>query len=132
MKRSPLQRRTPLRATDAPRSRRQPISAASVAQRDKAQVCIVTGVRKDEGWTIDAAHLCARARGGCDDPLCVVGLRREIHRAFDQGRFDLLPYLIAHRMTAELCHALEHYDGDLLGLLQRLTGERFVPERGPA
>lgn len=129
MKRSQLERRTPLkRGKQAPS--RAAISPATRAQREKAKVCIVTGVHRDEGWVVDPAHLASRAHGGCDDPLCVVGLRREIHEAFDRGAFDLLPYLLAHRMVPELCHALAHYHGDLLGLAARLCGERaFVPER---
>lgn len=105
------------------------ISPASKSQRAKASWCIVTGSRKDEGAVIDPSHLAARGRGGCDDPLCVVGLRRDIHRAFDDGNFDVLPFLLAHGCVEELQHALGHYDGDLLGLLQRLTSERWVPER---
>ncbi len=121
MKSSPLKRGKPL-------ERRSAISPASPKQRAKATFCIVTGVKRDDGWTVDPAHLASRAHGGCDSPLCVVGLRREIHRAFDDGKFDLLPYLRARGCVAEICHALEHYDGNMPGLLHRLTGERYVPE----
>lgn len=108
--------------------------AASPAQREKArtQPCIVTGARSDEGALIDPAHLCARAQGGCDAPECVLPLRRDVHNAFDQGRFDLLPYLIAQGRVTELQHALGHYRGDLISLLQRTTGTRWAPEREAA
>lgn len=112
--------------------RRSPIKrgtgfAASRAQREKArrEPCIVTGSEALEGAVIDPAHLCARARGGCNDALCVVPLRRDLHREFDLGDVDLLPYLVKRRVP-ELAHALEHYDGDLIGLLQRLTGSRVT------
>jgi hypothetical protein len=134
-RRTPLSRgtkglttRSPLKRSSTPR-KRQPISPASPAQREKVRdaACIVTG--KDRFETrIDPAHLYPRGKGGCDSPLCVVPLSAEIHRFFDDGRFDLLPYL-AGRYVAELAHALEHFDGALLSMLQRLTGERYVPER---
>lgn len=103
--------------------------AASFAQRQKARTepCVVTGRFHNETW-VDPAHLVSRAQGGCDDPLCVVSLRRGLHRAFDEGNLDLLPALIGRRVP-ELQHALGHYDGDLLGLLHRLTGERYVPAK---
>lgn len=106
--------------------------AASPAQREKvrSEPCIVTGFTVEDGAIIDPAHLCARAQGGCDDPLCIVPLVRHIHRPFDDGEFDLLPYLVKHRVP-ELQHALGHYEGNILGLLQRLTGERFVPQASP-
>jgi hypothetical protein len=127
-----LKRTTPLKASGS-RARTRGISEASPPQRAKATVCIVTGARRDEGWTVDPAHLASRAHGGCDDPLCVVGLRRDLHEAFDRGEFDLQPYLLAHGLVEEIAHALVHYRGDLLGLAARLCGERaFVPERSVA
>lgn len=126
MKRSELRRRTPIKAKPrAPKYR--PISPATNAQREATQFCIISGARRDEDWTIDPAHLCARAHGGCDDPLCVVGLRRDLHEQFDRGQLDVLPYLLAHKMVPQINHALEHYGGDLLGLLMRLTGDIYVP-----
>lgn len=103
--------------------------SASPAQRKKAreEPCVVTGQEALYGAVIDPAHLCARARGGCDNELCVVPLVRHIHRAFDEGEFDLLPYLVKRRVP-ELCHALEHYDGALLALTHRLTGQRHTVE----
>jgi hypothetical protein len=106
------------------------VSPASPEQRAKAFYCIVTGARRDEGWTVDPAHLASRAHGGCDSALCVVGLRRDVHELFDRGEYDLLPHLLGHLLVPEILHALEHYRGDLLGLAARLSGERaFVPAR---
>lgn len=102
--------------------------SASPAQRAKVKdmPCIATGFDSHEA-IVDPAHLTARAQGGCDDPLCVVPLVRVVHDSFDRRGFDLLPHLIADKRVAEMCHALEHYEGNLIGLLERLTGERWVP-----
>jgi hypothetical protein len=114
------------------RGRRKPISPASKAQRDRVagRACLVCGQAQSEWVAVDPAHLWPRGRGGCGSDLCVVPLCRTFdggcHRLFDDGRLDVLPYL-AGRYTPELCHALEHAEGNLLGLLQRLTGERWVP-----
>lgn len=113
-------------------SRKLSFTPASAAQRAKVKdaACAVCG-REASAWlAIDAAHLCARARGGCDSELCVIPLCRAgdgsgCHRSLDDGELDALPHLVG-RYGRELAHALEHYDGDLLGLLQRLTGKRFV------
>jgi hypothetical protein len=83
-------------------------------------------------YPVDAAHVWPRGRGGCSDPLCVVPLTRAEHEAYDRGELDLLPYLLAHGLVAELQHALGHARGDLLGLLNLVTGERFAPERTAA
>lgn len=106
-------------------TRRKPVSVASREQRAKRQagVSIVSGAR--EG--LDAAHLCPRGLGGCDDADCTVSLTRAEHRAFDAGELDLLPYLVAHQMHDELAHALAHYRCDLVALLERLTGRKWVP-----
>jgi hypothetical protein len=103
-------------------------STAQVAKRRRLGACIVTGAT--EG--IDSAHLWDRSLGGCDSKHCVVPLRRDIHEAYDRHEFDLLPYLIAHGCVTELQHALAHTNGDLIGLLNRLTGDRYVPERSAA
>ena len=144
MKRTELERRTPLGAgaksaargstfasrgdglkrTSSPK--RTGFTPASDMQRRHVagRVSIVSG----EG-PCDPAHLTRRSDGGCDDPLCVVPLTREEHRAFDDGRLDLLPYLIAQRMGAHVAHAVEHANGDVLSVAQRLTGVRWTPER---
>lgn len=120
-------KQTELKRKTAPKKQRS-ISPASPAQREKARLepCVATGAEA-EYVTVDPAHLCPRGKGGCDDPLCVVPLARTLHRQFDDGDYDLLPHLV-HRRTAELQHALGHYDGDLLSLLHRLTGQRYRPE----
>jgi hypothetical protein len=130
VKRAPLQRRSELRSSpnsNATKPARRAISLASRAQREKARTepCVVTGEMSDEYTRVDPAHLVSRAQGGCDDPLCVVPLVRHVHSQFDMGRFDLLPYLV-NRRVPELCHALEHLNGDLVGLYRRLTGTREI------
>ena len=129
--RSELKRRTELKPGSQSRPRRQPISPASAEQRSKTReaVSIVSGE-----YGCDPAHIWPRGLGGCDDPLCVVPLTRAEHAAYDLGELDLLPYLLAHGLVAELQHALGHARGDLLGLAHVLTGVRWVPEneRGAA
>jgi len=66
-----------------------------------------------------------RSLGGCEHPDCVVPLCRLCHRAYDTGRLDLLPHL-EPRWRAELAHALGHLG--LIGLLERVTAERWRPE----
>ncbi len=130
-------RRTARARTPAPRARAElvtrpaskrsrPVSVASVEQREKraAQASIVSGATIG----LDAAHLCARARGGCDDQLCTVSLTRAEHTAYDRRELDLLPFLV-RRHVAELQHMLGHYEGDVVSMLERLTGCRWVPVR---
>jgi hypothetical protein len=123
-----LQRRTPPRAA-SPAKPRASFTPASPAQRAAVagRGSIVSGETP-----VDAAHLTPRAWGGCDDPLCVVPLTRAEHRAFDDGRLDILPFLIAHGCWAELAHAVEAHRMDPIALLHRCTGERYVPERSVA
>jgi hypothetical protein len=64
--------------------------------------------------------------GGCDDADCTVPLTRAEHRAFDAGELDLLPFLVPFHV-AELAHALGHFRGDIIALLERLTGVRWIP-----
>lgn len=139
MKRTPLKRKTPMDRRSAPlrrtgfgtrgdvksRPKRKPISPASPKQRAKIaeEVSIVSG---REGC--DPAHLWARGAGGCDHPDCVVPLTREEHRAYDDGKLDILPFLIRDGRIPELQHALEHANGSLTRLLHRVTGERHWPE----
>lgn len=105
-------------------TKRKPVAIASREQAAKraAGASIVSG--KTTG--LDAAHLCPRDLGGCSHELCVVPLTRAEHRAFDGGELDLLPYLVPLH-TPEIAHALVHYNGDLIALLERLTGLRWVP-----
>jgi hypothetical protein len=116
----------------AAKPRRSPISQASPAQRAKVRDslgCIVTGA---DPCYCDPAHLWPRGMGGCDHPDCVVVLRRDVHRAFDDGELDILGELIAHGCWAELAHAVEVHHVDPIALLQRCTGERWAPERTAA
>ena len=124
-KRTPLRRKSALRRTSGlTRSTalsRVPLPAASEEQQRKVDgrgclVCRGSGA-------VDPAHLVPRSRGGCDHPDCVVPLCRRCHRAFDDGRLDLLPYLEPHR-RAELAHALQHLG--LIELLERVTAERWA------
>lgn len=106
----------------APRSKPRAISPASKAQREKvSDGRSITGA---EG-PCDPAHIWPRSLGGCDDPLCVVPLLRQEHRAFDEGELDLLPFLVVHHVP-ELQHALAHARGDLIALLERVTGDRWA------
>lgn len=126
LKRTPLRRQTPLRPTGGltrlSALGRVPLAAASEEQRRKVagRGCLVCG--RSNG--VDPAHLVPRSRGGCDHPDCVVPLCRRCHRAFDDGRLDLLPY-VEPRHRIELAHALSHLA--LLELLERLTAERWAP-----
>lgn len=58
--------------------------------------------------------------GGCGDPLCVVPLCcTPCHRAYDEGRLDLLPHL-EPAWRAQLAHAVGHVG--LIGALRRISG----------
>lgn len=112
-----------LRKAKAPAKRRA-ISPAAPEQRAtvRERACIVTGDHRT-----DPAHLWPRSLGGCDDALCVVPLRRDVHEAYDRHELDLLPYLVAHGMYAEIAHAVMHARGDLVAVLTMLTGVQWVP-----
>jgi hypothetical protein len=121
MKRAPLRRRAKLRAR-TPLRRTTPLQptpslAATDSQRAAVagRVCIVCGATH----RIDPAHLIPRSLGGCGDPFCVVPLCRGCHRAYDQGRLDLLPYL-EPAWRSWLAHAVGHVG--LIGALRRIGG----------
>jgi hypothetical protein len=118
VKRSQLERRTPLKKGRG--------FSASPEQRAKVKDrwCIVTGRDRHDAM-IDPAHVIPRGMGGCDDALCVVALEREIHRAYDMGELDLLPYLEPNH-RAELAHAVEHVG--LIAALERITNVRWSPD----
>lgn len=111
-------------AAHAP-SKRSGFTPASREQRAaiKDRGSIVSGEQPCDG-----AHLTPRALGGCNHPLCVVPLTRIEHRAFDDGKLDILPYLYAHGLYDEIAHAIQEHHLDLVSLLQRLTGVRWAPE----
>jgi hypothetical protein len=99
--------------------------AASKAQRLK--VADMVSIVSAQG-PCDPCHLVPRHHGGCDDRDCVIPLTRIEHGAFDDGRLDILPYLIAHGCWAELAHAVAVHHYDPVSLAERCTGDRYVPE----
>jgi hypothetical protein len=132
LKRNVGLKRTPLKArTDSPftTKKRSGFTPASTAQRAKVRDrgSIVSG----EG-PCDPCHLTSRQHGGCDHEDCVIPLTREEHRAFDDRRLDVLPFLIAHGLWVELAHAVLVHHYDPVSLAERCTGERYVPERRAA
>lgn len=56
---------------------------------------------------VDPAHLCPRSLGGCDDALCVVGLCRLHHNAYDTGRLDLYA-VVTDDYPEQYQHMLTH------------------------
>jgi hypothetical protein len=116
--------RDPSKALGSSRPGRRPSFAASAAQRKavRDRVSIISG----QG-PCDASHVFPRGLGGCADALCVVPLTRAEHVEYDADRLDLLPFLLAHGLVAELQHALGHANGDLIGLLHIVTGVRWQP-----
>jgi hypothetical protein len=84
--------------------------------------CVVTGAQ--EG--VDAAHLVDRSLTtvGQDEPLAVVGLRRDLHRLYDDGKLDLLPYL-AGRHDDAVGFAVERVG--LITALERITNTKWTP-----
>jgi hypothetical protein len=105
--------------------KRSSFTPASSSQRESisTRASIVSG-----RGPCDFAHATSRARGGCDDELCGIPLTRDEHELFDRGKLDVLPDMYAHGLWDELGHAITEHHVDLLSLLQRLTGVRFVPE----
>ena len=132
MKRSPLgvgkkslERGSTFKPSAVPKkTRRDGFTPASKAQRAKVRErgSIISGE-----WPCDAAHLTPRAWGGCEHPDCVIPLTRLEHRAFDDGRLDVLGALIAHGCWAELAHAVLEHHVDPIALIQRCTGVRWAP-----
>jgi hypothetical protein len=122
MKRTSLRRRAPLRARNPLRRTKPRQRTASLAATDRQRAavagrpCIVCGAERG----IDPAHVIPRSLGGCGDPLCVVPLcRTPCHRAYDEGRLDLLPHL-EPAWRAQLAHAVGHVG--LIGALRRISG----------
>jgi hypothetical protein len=128
MRRAPLRRSTPLRSAPGPVRhiplRRTPLRPgpwstpsgerpdgqraplrASAALRVKivGGACVVCRQTK----RITPAHLAPRALGGCDHPDCVVPLCWMHHRAYDNGRLELLLHL-EPQWRAEVAHAVGH------------------------
>lgn len=107
---------------EAPK-RRDSISPASPEQREKVmgRACIVC---RGHAGSCHPAHLVDRAIGGDDDPRAVVPLCPDDHRAYDEGQFDLLPYL-EPGFREEVAYAVELVG--LLAALRRITNDRWVP-----
>lgn len=110
--------------------------AASKAQREKVKglPCVGCGTADGEEFfdggepvRCDPAHLWPRGMGGCDDAQCVIPLCRACHRAFDEGKLDLLPRLIDGKFFPEMAHAIEAHELSPLTLLERLTGQEWSP-----
>lgn len=81
-----------------------PLVPASEPQREK-----VAGLRclVCDKAPVDPAHIVPQRLGGCAHPLCVVGLCRSCHRAYDRNGFALGPHLQG-ACQRELEHAREH------------------------
>jgi len=104
--------------------KRGPVGYASDQQRGKvlAEGCRLSG-HEFPREVIDPAHITPRGMGGCDDSDCVIGLARDLHRRYDEGDLDILPWLTLD----EQAHAVKHVG--ILSALKRTTGESYVPER---
>jgi hypothetical protein len=126
MKRTPLQRKSPMRRSPLASSLKRGKSfAASPAQRAKVKDRdSITGAP----GPCDPAHVVSRSLGGCDDERCVVALTREEHRAYDSGELDIYPLLVGSHVE-ELQHALGHMNGSASRLLHVLTGVQWGPMR---
>lgn len=120
-------------------SRRQAISPASPAQREavNGRACVSCGTTASEYVAVDPAHVFPRGRGGCEDPLCVVPLCRNLfnggcHAAYDEGRLDLLAVFVTgwERWREHFAHALTH--SMPVELLERMANARIQwgPTRG--
>lgn len=102
--------------------------AASPAQQAKIRdlACIVCGRDRHEA-KIEAAHVYPRRLASCDCAEGVVALCHEDHRAFDEGKLDLLPALIAHGYRAEVAHAFLEHDAPFAEVLKQVTGVSWKP-----
>ena len=107
--RKPMRRTTPLQPTESTRRNRRP-----AGRRRRPALHRLRRHRR-----IDPAHLIPRSLGGCGDPLCVVPHCRSCHRAYDEGRLDLLPHL-EPAWRAQLAHAVGHVG--LIAALRRISG----------
>jgi hypothetical protein len=92
--------------------------AAAPAQREKVKA--EPGCRFCRRTPVDPAHVVSRARGGCNDPECVIALCREHHRQYDEGWLDVLPLL----SKAEQAHAVSHVG--MVSALHQTTNVRWV------
>jgi hypothetical protein len=104
---------------------RSTFTPASPAQRAKVRfaACVVCA-----SSPVDPAHLIDRSMGAGDEPVAVIPLCRLCHRAYDDGRLSVLEHL-EPTYRDELAHAV-HLVG-LIAALQRITNQRWAPERTP-
>ena len=76
----------------------------------------------------EAAHIVARARTppdplGAEHPDNIIPLCPGHHQSYDRRELDILPYLT----TPERVMGVRLMHGDLIGFLERTTGERWGP-----
>jgi hypothetical protein len=121
-----LQRKTALARGNGPR-RRSPLGHCTPEQRERVRgvACIVCG---EYSGSCHPAHVIDRAtvsQEAADDVRAVVALCFPDHRAYDEGRLDLLPYLEPHWRDS-LEWAVRAVG--LLRALRRITNQRWVPE----
>jgi hypothetical protein len=98
--------------------------AVSPLQRDavRGRACVVC--RKQP---VHPAHLIDRSLADDqDNPLAVIPLCPEHHRAFDEDRLDLLPFLEPH-WRDQLAFAVQRHG--LLATLKRVTNHDWTPGR---
>jgi hypothetical protein len=121
-----------LKRTAPRKPSRSSFTPASPQQREKIARLAALGSIIDGAGPCDPSHLWPRGKGGCDHEDCVVPLTREQHRAFDDGKLDILSSLIDRQCWAELAHMIEAHHVDPISLLQQLTNERWAPEGATA
>jgi hypothetical protein len=133
---TPLKRNTPLASVSPRRVEREGTVRSTLRQgRGFSRVAGAEtqgrrhGVDRQRPGPVRPSHLVPRAHGGCDHPDCVIPLTRAEHGAFDDGRLDILPFLIAHGCWVELGHAVVVHHYDPVSLAERCTGDRYVPEK---
>jgi hypothetical protein len=108
-----------------PKLRRRAISTCTPAQRLKVREtgCIISGDRE----SVTPAHVIPRGvtTVGQNDLLAVVGLRGDLHRLYDDGELDLLPWL-ERACKPELAFAVMRVG--LMSTLRRVTNHRWSPD----
>ncbi len=131
MKRTPLERRTPLARTSglrrgSTRLKRSPLGRATPAQRERVRdlACIVCA---NGAGHCHPAHVVDRhlvTEDAANDVRAVVPLCPVCHRLYDDAGLDLSPYL-EPRWRDSLGWAVE--SAGLFTALRRITGTRWQP-----
>lgn len=125
-RRSPLARIAPRRRPAAPRPQAPPRdwsdARAKVDAEGACRVCSAAQVRLEAAHTIGRVHDRPRIPGGplWVDPLDVVPLCVDDHRAYDARRLDLLPHLSREEQAAAVAHV------GIARALRRLSGTQAV------